>query len=77
MPVVLPEEHYDHWLRPETSSGDPREELLVPYPDPEEVEAYPVSRRVNDPSCAVSLWSQRAASKDPHPVGRDRGKVRS
>ncbi len=50
MPVVLPEERYDHWLRPDTWTGDPQE-LLVPYPDPDEAfEAYPVSKRVNDPS---------------------------
>lgn len=50
MPVILPEDRYDAWLRPDTWSGDPAQ-LLVPYPDPrDEFEAYPVSRRVNDPT---------------------------
>jgi putative SOS response-associated peptidase YedK len=48
MPVILSPELYGAWLDPD---NDDREELLamlVPYPA-EEMEAYPVSRRVNRP----------------------------
>ncbi len=47
MPVIVAPEEYDRWLDPET----PLEELkalLRPAPD-DWLEAYPVSRRVNDP----------------------------
>lgn len=46
MPVILPADSYDRWLDPETEGdlGD----LLVSYPA-EEMEAYPVSTRVNNP----------------------------
>jgi putative SOS response-associated peptidase YedK len=65
MPVILPEEHYDHWLRPETWAGDPGE-LLAPYPDPdEEFEAYPVSRRVNDPTYDAPELVERREDGDP------------
>ena len=49
MPVILPPDLYDVWLDPD---NDDREELLsmlVPYPA-EEMEAYPVSKRVNRPA---------------------------
>ncbi len=49
MPVILPPELYDAWLEPD---NDDREELLsmlAPYPA-EEMETYPVSRRVNRPA---------------------------
>ena len=49
MPVILPPELYDAWLEPD---NDDREELLsmlTPYPA-EEMEAYPVSKRVNRPA---------------------------
>ncbi|WP_135666700.1 SOS response-associated peptidase [Halorhabdus rudnickae] len=46
MPVVLPREAEDRWL-----SADPEErhELCQPYPR-EDMDAYPISTRVNDPS---------------------------
>ena len=49
MPVILPPELYDAWLDPD---NDDREELLTmlaPYPA-EEMEAYPISRRVSSPA---------------------------
>ena len=49
MPVILPPELYDAWLEPD---NDDREELLsmlTSYPA-EEMEAYPVSKRVNRPA---------------------------
>lgn len=54
MPVILPADRYDAWLRPDAWEGDPRQ-LLVPYPDPEGIfEAHPVSKRVNDPTYDAS-----------------------
>lgn len=49
MPVILPPDLYDAWLEPD---NDDREELLsmlTSYPA-EEMEAYPVSKRVNRPA---------------------------
>ena len=49
MPVILPPDLYEAWLEPD---NDDREELLsmlTPYPA-EEMEAYPVSKRVNRPA---------------------------
>ena len=52
MPVILPRSAYDLWLDP--GIHDPRrlEPLLVPFPA-DEMEAYPVSRVVNDPANEV------------------------
>jgi putative SOS response-associated peptidase YedK len=49
MPVILPPSAFDEWLRPEPLPGPRLEELLVPCPDAE-MEAFPVSRRVNSPA---------------------------
>ncbi len=49
MPVILPPENYDLWLDPGVEERDPLSDLLRPYP-PEDMEAYPVSRFVNNPS---------------------------
>jgi putative SOS response-associated peptidase YedK len=49
MPVILPPETYDLWLDPAVREAEQLLSLLVPYPT-EEMEAYPVSRRVNNPS---------------------------
>ena len=43
MPVILPEEHYDAWLDPE-SEGELLEELLRPFEG--NLEAYKVDKRV-------------------------------
>ncbi|MCD4685451.1 MAG: SOS response-associated peptidase [Anaerolineae bacterium] len=48
MPVILPREHYDHWLRPDQEPEVLRA-LMEPYPD-EAMVAWPVSRRVNSPA---------------------------
>jgi putative SOS response-associated peptidase YedK len=45
MPVVLPRRAERTWL---TAGPDERRDLCEPYPD-DDLEAYPVSRRVNDP----------------------------
>ena len=46
MPVVLPREEEDAWL---SSGPEPRADLCRPYPA-DDLEAYPISTRVNDPS---------------------------
>jgi putative SOS response-associated peptidase YedK len=48
MPAILPQERERDWLGPNSVSSADLEKLLVPYPA-EEMEAYPVSGRVNDP----------------------------
>lgn len=45
MPVVLPENEETTWLE---AGPDERHELCQPYPD-EDLDAYPISTRVNDP----------------------------
>ena len=48
MPVILPRSSYDLWLNPGIHDPKRLEPLLVPFPT-EQMEAYPVSRLVNDP----------------------------
>jgi putative SOS response-associated peptidase YedK len=48
MPVILKREDEDRWLSGEALSGNDREKILAPYPAGE-MEAYPVSSRVNSP----------------------------
>ena len=48
MPVILPPENYLDWIDPAERSPDELGGLLKPYPA-EEMEAYPVSRFVNNP----------------------------
>jgi len=45
---ILPLDKVDEWLDPENNSTDSLAKLLRPYPA-EEMEAYPVSTRVNAP----------------------------
>ena len=49
MPVILPAENYAAWLDPGFGGKEALLDLLRPYPS-EEMEAYPVSRRVNRPA---------------------------
>jgi putative SOS response-associated peptidase YedK len=49
MPVILRSKDYGTWLDPDTTQCDVLEPLLCPYP-PDEMEAYPVSTHVNNPS---------------------------
>ncbi|MEN6449268.1 MAG: SOS response-associated peptidase [Thermoguttaceae bacterium] len=49
MPVVLPPDGYSIWLDPKIEDAGQLAPLLVPYPAGE-MEAYPVSRLVNDPA---------------------------
>jgi putative SOS response-associated peptidase YedK len=48
MPVILQPRDYELWLDPGVVRAELLQPLLVPYPA-EEMEAYPVSRRVNSP----------------------------
>jgi putative SOS response-associated peptidase YedK len=48
MPVILPPESYDLWLDPVVQDADKLLPLLKPYPV-KELEAYPVSTKVNAP----------------------------
>lgn len=49
MPVILDPENYDKWLDPKNHDTDKLATLLKPYPATL-MKAYPVSRRMNDPS---------------------------
>jgi putative SOS response-associated peptidase YedK len=49
MPVILDPQQYDLWLDPAVRQAAQLHPLLHPYRD-EELTAYPVSLRVNDPS---------------------------
>ena len=49
MPVIMPPEYYELWLEPAVREPERLLPLLEPYPAAE-MEAYPVSRRVNSPS---------------------------
>jgi putative SOS response-associated peptidase YedK len=48
MPVIIPKQDEDVWLDPATQDQGLLLKLLKPYPA-EEMEAYPVSKRVNSP----------------------------
>ena len=49
MAVILPSSAYDLWLDPSTQEAERLQPLLQPYPS-EEMTAYPVSTRVNNPA---------------------------
>jgi len=49
MPVILEPKDYDQWLDPAFRQAPLLQMLLRPYP-PEDMTAYPVSCRVNDPA---------------------------
>jgi putative SOS response-associated peptidase YedK len=49
MPVILAQEHYDLWLSLSTQEVERPQPLLQPYPA-EEMTAYPVSTRTNNPT---------------------------
>lgn len=48
MPVILPRERHARWLDPSATDTSDLATLLTPYPDGE-MEAFPVSLRVNSP----------------------------
>lgn len=48
MPVIIQPENYAAWLDPKLADVDKIQELIQPYPE-RFMEAYPVSRKVNNP----------------------------
>jgi putative SOS response-associated peptidase YedK len=60
MPVILPREAEAAWLDPDLRDPEALAPLLVPYPAAE-MEAYPVSPRVNDPRVKDPALLRRAA----------------
>ncbi len=48
MPVILPDVEYGRWLQTEDADPEEFDPLLAPYPA-DAMEAYAVSRRVNNP----------------------------
>jgi putative SOS response-associated peptidase YedK len=63
MPVILPKDHYDLWLDPGIHDPKWLQPLLVPFRS-EEMEAYPVSRLVNDPENDVPECIKRIATEN-------------
>ena len=49
MPVILPSSAYNVWLDPAMRDVEPLQAVLTPYPA-EEMTAYPVNTRVNNPA---------------------------
>ncbi len=49
MPVIIPRAHRDQWLDPSAADREQLLDMLKPYAAAE-MEAYPVSKRVNSPS---------------------------
>jgi putative SOS response-associated peptidase YedK len=49
MPCILKPEEEDYWLMRETGEPEWLQRFLAPYPA-EQMEAFPVSRAVNDPA---------------------------
>ena len=49
MPVILPARHHGRWLDPDEVRPGALSELLAPYPA-DEMEAWPVSARINSPA---------------------------
>ena len=48
MPVIVQPQDYEVWLDPQVQKAEQVQHVLRPYPA-EEMEAYPVSVRVNNP----------------------------
>ncbi|MGC1718980.1 MAG: SOS response-associated peptidase [Isosphaeraceae bacterium] len=63
MPVIVPRSAYDLWLDPAVKDPDRLQPLLVPFPI-DEMEAYPVSRLVNDPGNDVPECIQSIETED-------------
>jgi putative SOS response-associated peptidase YedK len=61
MPVILPQNAGDRWLDPKSDGDKSLSELLIPY-DADQMEAYPVSRRVNNPKNDVPACIERAGT---------------
>lgn len=66
MPVILQEEDYELWLDDDPGKQHRRMELLRPYPA-EQMDSYPVSALVNDPSHEGAALLEQARDA----LGRD------
>ncbi|MDQ1364757.1 MAG: hypothetical protein QOE57_799, partial [Acidimicrobiaceae bacterium] len=66
MPVILPPEAWDRWLDPANEDLTAIQGLLVPAPSAD-LEAYPVSTRVND----VANEGPELVEALPPPPGAD------
>jgi putative SOS response-associated peptidase YedK len=62
MPVILPQQHRETWLSPKSDSAA-LHALLRPYAA-NEMEAYPVSKRVNSTSTDDARCTERVASQE-------------
>ncbi len=63
MPVIIPRSAYDLWLDPNMHDPKRLEPLLVPFPN-DQMEAYPVSKLVNDPVNDVPECIDRIGTDD-------------
>jgi putative SOS response-associated peptidase YedK len=63
MPVIVHREDEETWLNPDSSEPERLQPLLRPYPDAE-MEAYPVSRAVNNPRNDSSAVIQPVDGKE-------------
>jgi putative SOS response-associated peptidase YedK len=78
MPVILKPEDYEKWLDPELKDSAVLEAMLKPYPA-EEMEANPVSTRVNKPTedspeCIESMTDPPPAAVEAKPKKSKRAK---
>jgi putative SOS response-associated peptidase YedK len=64
MPVILKESDYQRWLAPEETPAASLTHLLAPYPAAE-MEAYPVSKSVNNPRVDAPELVERATEQSP------------
>jgi len=63
MPVVLDDEAASVWMDPDETEPEPLTHLLAPFPD-EEIDAYPVSRAVNNTRHNTPDLIERIAADD-------------
>jgi len=63
MPLIISQEHYATWLNHDSYALDSLQSLLSPY-SPENMEAYSVSRIVNNPENNIPRCSLRVSNPD-------------
>lgn len=62
MPVILEPRAYEEWLSTDLTDTEGLTQLLVPFPS-EDMEAYPVDRRVNNPKNEGVACVERASTR--------------
>jgi putative SOS response-associated peptidase YedK len=80
MPLILPGESYRRWLEPGEVPAEQFEQMLAPY-DAAAMEAYPVSRMVNNakvesPQCIESVTADDAAAPVPDAKAKPSSRAR-